>query len=120
MIMIQDIDNFCTLLEQDTIRQLKADKLDCSANLANAQTKSTLGRTYAKILSGGSVRYFIRLTDGVIFASKGWNAPNLKRSFGTVYTMNDFYWGHYEGTALKGTPWTMVPTKFGYQTAVAV
>jgi hypothetical protein len=116
------LNTFAWTIGRDTMNRLIADRLDCAANMENACVKIAMGRKFAKVIVGSSVRYFVRLTDGVIFASASHNAPNFNRSFGTLWTINDFNWGGYEARAKFGTPWKMVPVKggSGYLTAVAV
>ena len=63
-------------------------------------------------------RYFVRVADGAIFACAGWKAPNFKRSFGTLDTIDQFAWGSYEGKALPGSSFTMKVTSGTYSTAI--
>jgi len=112
--------NFSARIEKETIERLHADGLSCQANIDNARVTVKPGRKYAKIVVGSGVRYFVRKSDGVIFASVSRNAPNCNRSFGTLWTVDDFNWGAYEAVAKPGTPWRMVNTVGPYATAVAV
>lgn len=77
-------------------------------------------RVYFKTGSSRSVRYFVRIADGAIFAANSWKVPNLNRQFGTFDTMNEFEWGGYEGVAKPDSRFKMKPVGggSGYQTAV--
>lgn len=112
----------CEVITVDTQARLVADNLACPANMQNAIAQYKTGRKFAKVLVGSSVRYFVRISDGYIFASASRNAPNFNRSFGNLWTIGDFDWGNYEARAKPGTPWTMVPVAggSGYMTAVPV
>lgn len=101
--------------------RLVRDGLDCDSNMKLAEaTIYKRGRKYVSICIGNSVRYFVRRDDGTgtIYAANSRTTPNFKRSFGDLSTVRDFEWGGFEGVAKPGTPWVMVPTKFGYATAV--
>lgn len=109
---------FMQRLEREQLERLVADGLDCPANIDNARVSYSKGRKFAKIMVGSGVRYFVRLADGYIYASASRNTPNFKRSFGSLWTVEDFDWGEYEARAKPGTPWIMVETANGYMTAV--
>jgi hypothetical protein len=68
--------------------------------------------------SGKSVRYFVRVADGAIFAANGWKVPNLNRQFGRLDTINEFDWSGYEGRSKPDSQFKMVPTVHPYATAV--
>lgn len=65
-----------------------------------------------------SSRYFVQVSDGTIFASSSWKKPNFNRSFGTLDTIDQFYWGGYEGVALPNSIFEMKKTVGPYSTAV--
>jgi len=102
----------------ETRARLIADNLDCPANMDNAEARVVTGRKFDKIIIGGGVRYFVDRGRGMIYASASRNAPNFNRSFGTVYSADEFTWGDYEARAKPNTRWEMVPTRGGYMTAV--
>lgn len=116
--LTEGLEKLAFTIQHETIERLEADKLDCPANIENARVTVSMGRKFAKIIIGTGVRYFVRLTDGEIFASASRNAPNFNRSFGTLWTVDDFTWGEYEARAKPGSDWEMVPTRGGYMTAV--
>ena len=107
-----------TRITTETRARLVADGLDCPANMQNAEARISSGRQFDKIVIGNGVRYFVERLSGTVYASASRNAPNFNRSFGTVYSQDDFNWGAYEARAKPGTPWEMRPTRGGYFTAV--
>lgn len=117
------INQVSALLEMITTQsraELVANNLACPANMNGAKASARERKLYYRIDVGSSSRYFIRKTDGMIFASASTTTPNFHRSFGTLDTIADFAWGGYEARALPGTPWVMKGTRNGYCTAVAV
>ena len=112
------LDAFCRKLTFETITRLREHKLDCKANLEHAIAEWNKGNKYAKIVNKSSVRYFVELSTGTIFAAKSWAAPNRNRSYGTLDTMDEFNWGDYSPTPLATSDWSLKPTRFGYATAV--
>jgi hypothetical protein len=64
------------------------------------------GRKYDKILikhaGGASVRYFVDKNDGTIYGSRSRLAPNLKWYFGTLETLDKWYWGDFHAVPLEG------------------
>lgn len=114
------VDNWCARITRETVDRLHADNLACQANIDQAQARVARdGRRFIAISIGTGMRYFIDKRTGLIHPSASWKAPNLKRSFGTLDTVDDFYWGNYEAVAKPGTPWKM-KTLQHYQTAVPV
>lgn len=76
-------------------------------------------RVYRHDSSGHrSVRYFIAVEDGTIYAASSWKKPNPKRSFGTLDTIDQFDWSGYEGVALPDSAYYMKTTAGPYATAV--
>jgi hypothetical protein len=117
--LFEQLAALCSKITFDTRFRLNSTGLSCKANMENAKAEYTIGRTYAKIMQGDSVRYFVRLNDGMIFASKSWQAANFNRSYGTLDTIDQFDWGNYNPVAYDGTDFKMVGTSMGYMTAVA-
>lgn len=121
MITRDDVLKLCDLITADQLHRHDAMGLTYSGHQLSAHASIAIdGSKYFSIDIGTGCRYFVRKSDGVIFASASCKKPNFNRSFGTVASMHDFYWGNYEARALDGTPWMMVDTRGGYQTAVAL
>ena len=103
----------------DTLKRLGEDGLDCAANQRNAVAEVHRdGRKYVAIAVGRGVRYFVSKDSAGIYASAGRDKPNFSRFFGTLFTIDEFFWGNYEAEALPDSMYEMVPTRMGYKTAV--
>ena len=46
--------------------------------------------------------YFVENSTGKIFGCESWRKPNLRRQYGTLDTINDWYWAGYDAVSLKG------------------
>jgi hypothetical protein len=110
------LEKFLTLLTADTADRYKG----ITSPVAKA---SKPGKIYTRVYLEDSQkmsRYFVSNFDGKIFACSSWKAPNFNRCFGTLDTIDQFYWGDYEGRAKPGTSFTMkaVAGGSGYMTAI--
>lgn len=114
------LEKFTTMLEAQQIERLEHHGLACPANIEGARVTASIGKRYAKVMVGSSVRYFVAMYTYNIYASASRTVPNRNRFFGTLHTIADFNWGAYEAFAKPGTPWQMTPTRGGYFTAVTV
>lgn len=120
------LSDFCDMVQGDTLnrylRQLP--NLDAPMVLADKPGQKFV-RVYFQDMWDGkpsqkSSRYFVRVSDGAIFACEGWKTPNLNRQFGTLDTVEQFDWSGYEGVAEPDSIYVMKPVAggSGYQTAV--
>jgi hypothetical protein len=108
---------FCTLLETSIVDKMKHDFPDC-AFLHHQPVASNYGRVYSRITIDRGARYFVRVEDGAIFASKSFKAPTLARQYGTLDTIDQFDWSGYNAVALPNSNFTMRMTDGHYMTAV--
>ena len=92
--MQEKIKQFAELLENQQIERLKECKLDCEANIINARVYIKEGKKYTKVNVGTSGKYMID-KDGNIFGIKGYGVINKGHYFGTLDTINQYYWGDY-------------------------
>jgi len=97
---MKTIEDFAKLLEEQQIERLKHNKLDCSANIANARTKIIPGSKYTKVDVGSSGKYMVD-RDGSIFGIKGYGKIHRGHRFGTLQTTDSYYWGDYEAVKRK-------------------
>ena len=67
-----------------------------------------------------SSRYFVRVSDGAIFACESWKKPNLRRQYGTLDTIDQFDWSGYQGMAKPDSEFVMKATDGHYFTAVPI
>lgn len=94
------IEQLATLIETQGQERLKQDKLDCEGNLKNAVTSVKLGNKYTKIDVGTSGRYMID-SDGNIFGIKAYGVIHRGHHYGTLETMDKYYWGDYTAKRIK-------------------
>lgn len=82
-------------IETETQARLVKDDLGCQANLDNAITSIKIGKKYDKIDIGGSGKLMIERSTGEIFGIKAYGQIHRGHKFGTLDTINDWYWGEY-------------------------
>jgi len=107
--MTNTIETFAKLVETDTIDKLYKSNLDCESNIANAHTTIKHGNKYTKVDIGRGGRYMVENSTGNIFGIKAYGQIHKGHFYGTLDTINDWYWGNYYPEH-KTNP---VPTKGG-------
>lgn len=108
---------FCHRLETEQTEKAKRDYPDIPSLHAHPVEHNT-GRVYSRILVGRMASYFVRVSDGMIFASASFKTPTLARSYGTLDTIDQFDWSGYNAIALPNSTFTMKTTDGHYMTAV--
>jgi hypothetical protein len=93
--MKNKIETFAALVQTETIGRLQADGLGCQSNLDNAKTKVVSGQKYTKVNVGTSGRFMVENSTGNIFGIKGYGQVHKGHFYGTVDTINDYFWGGY-------------------------
>lgn len=91
---IEKIKIFAELVEREQIERLKKDGLGCDANILNARTSIKEGKKYVKVDVGSSGKYMID-EQGNIFGIKAYGVIHRGHHFGTLDTINAYYWGNY-------------------------
>ncbi len=84
----------CDTITNQTREYLTIRNLGCEANLLNAKATYKIKKKYTYIDQGGSGKYLINF-DGEIYGIKAYGVINLRRFYGTLDTINEFYWGDY-------------------------
>jgi len=82
-------------IEEQTQQRLRDDDLACQANLDNAKTYIRIGKKYDKIDIGGSGKLMVERETGNIFGIKAYGKIHRGHFFGTLDTIDDWYWGEY-------------------------
>lgn len=93
--MKEKIEKFAELLEREQLERLHQDKLDCPANIRNVKVDIIKGNKYIKVNLANSGKYMIDMK-GNIFGIKAYGVIHQGHYFGTLDTINDYYWGDYE------------------------
>lgn len=110
------LEAFCERLQAEQQARVKKQYPDVPSLMETVSHNT--GKVYARILIGGSAHYFVRVSDGMIFASASFKAPNFVRSYGTLDTIDQFDWSGYNAVALPHSNFTMKSTGGHYMTAV--
>ena len=97
------IQALATKLEQDTIKRLKVENLACEANILNARTKVKEGKKYTKVDIGGSGRLMVENSTGNIYGVKAYGVIHRGHFYGTLDTIEDWFWGTYYPTKWENT-----------------
>lgn len=92
------------VVESQTIQRLQQQNLDCEANINNAKTSIKLGKKYAKVDIGTSGRYMVEVETGNIFGIKGYGQVHKGHFYGTLDTINEYFWGGYCPEKVVGQP----------------
>ena len=89
------LETFAALVESDSIQRLRNEHMDAPANIAHSKTRIVPGRTYAKVNIGDSGRYMVEIATGNIFGVKGYGQVHEGHFYGTLDTINEYFWGQY-------------------------
>lgn len=92
------IQALATKLEQDSIKRLEAEGLACEANILNARTKVKEGKKYTKVDIGTSGRLMVENSTGNIYGIKAYGVIHRGHQYGTLDTIEDWFWGSYYPT----------------------
>lgn len=90
----------CDKITKQSKEYLQIRGLGCEANLLNAKANYIIKKKYTYIDIGQSGKYLIN-DNGEIYGIKAYGVINLRRSYGTLDTIDNYYWGDY--TAKKIT-----------------
>jgi len=82
-------------LEADQLAQLVLDNVDCEPNRVNHTTWIKFGKKYDKIDVGGSGKLMVVKATGEVFGIKGYGVIHKGHAYGTLDTIDQWYWGHY-------------------------
>lgn len=83
------------LIEIQSIERLKAQNLACQCNVDNCKTSIKQGKKYTKIDIGTSGKFMID-KEGNIFGIKAYGVIHKGHYYGTLDTINQYFWGNYK------------------------
>ena len=89
------VEEFAKIVENQRIEHLKQNGLGCQANIDNCHTTIKVGKKYTKVDVGNSGKYMIDNATNEIFGIKAYGVIHRGHQFGTLDTVNDWYWGGY-------------------------
>ena len=93
--MDEKIKILAELIEKQSKECLIKKGLGCECNLHYCKVNVKEGKKYTKIDMGGSGKYMID-TYGNIFGIKGYGVIHKGHCYGTLETINEYYWGDYK------------------------
>ena len=93
--MDKRIEDLAKIIETEQIETLRKAKLDCQENINNSRVSIKEGNKYTKVDVGSSGKYMID-TIGNIYGIKAYGVIHRGHWFGTLNTINDYYWGDYQ------------------------
>lgn len=83
------------LITEHQQEDLRRSKLDCQSNLDNAVSHFSIGKKYARVDVGRSGKYMVEMETGKIYGIKAYGVIHRGHQYGTMETINEFYWGRY-------------------------
>lgn len=92
--MIDKIHRLAELIEKQSKETLIKNGLGCQCNIEQCKTKIKQGKKYIKIDIGTSGKYMID-KDGQIFGIKAYGVIHKGHFYGTLDTIDLYYWGQY-------------------------
>lgn len=84
----------CEKITKESQERLTKVGLGCQDNLDNAIAHYKIGNKYIKVDVGSSGRYMID-KEGNIYGIKAYGVIHKGHYFGTLDTVDDYYWGDY-------------------------
>ena len=91
---IRKLQALAELIEKEQIQQLHDTNLACQVNIDNCKVSVKKGKKYWKIDTKNSGKYMVD-EEGDIFGIKAYGVIHKGHYYGTLDTINDYYWGNY-------------------------
>ena len=98
-ISMEKVNKLAELIQKETFDRYMTSFPNESLATPASRTKVIPGQKYVKVDVGSSGKYMIELSTGIIYGIKGYGVIHKGHSYGTLDTINDYYWGEY--TAFK-------------------
>ena len=99
--MMDKVKMFAQMLEDHQKEECHKNKLDSPGNIEQCKTTVKDGPKYIKVNVGPSGKYMIEKTTEKIFGIKGYGVIHRGHQYGTLDTIDDWYWGGYTGMPKK-------------------
>lgn len=88
------IQQFADLVEKQQIERLHKDNMDCEVNIINSKVSIKPGKKYIKVNVGSSGKFMVD-QEGNIFGIKAYGVIHRGHFYGTLDTINNYFWGEY-------------------------
>jgi hypothetical protein len=73
-------------------------------HIEDSKTVVRMGKKFAKVDVGYSGKYMVDLATGEIFGIKAYGQVHKGHRYGTLDTLDEWYWGEYEAYPKNGRP----------------
>lgn len=93
----EKIKAFAEKVQSETLSQLKKDYPGLPEPERSAKTIIKPGKKYTKVDVGTSGKYMIVNDTGEIFGIKAYGVIHRGHKYGTLDTINNYFWGAYVG-----------------------
>jgi len=103
MTTIARLEELAKKITTEQQEELRRKHLDCDANTNNAiarVARVVMGKKYAKIDVGSSGKYMVEIETGRIYGIKSYGVIHRGHQYGTLDTINDYFWGSYTARKL--------------------
>lgn len=117
----EKLERFANVLEAEQLQELIRSECDCEANRINRRVTIKPGRRYAKVDVGSSGKYMVDNVTGEIFGIKAYGQVHKGNRYGTLDTIDQYYWGHYTARRLSEAtaPYVATPSEAGVRVTPA-
>jgi hypothetical protein len=92
----EKIKKFAKQVTEDQQDNLIASDLACQTNMTNAIASHSKGQKYWKVNVGGSGKFMVEIETEIIYGIKGYGQVHKGHAYGTLDTIEDYYWGGYD------------------------
>jgi hypothetical protein len=91
------ITKLASLIQEETFERVRKEYPNTSPefHLEHSKTRVRSGSKYTKVDVGTSGKYMVVNETGEIFGIKGYGVIHRGHQYGTLDTMDEFYWGAY-------------------------
>lgn len=86
----------CDKITKESQERLIKENLGCQSNLDHAICHYKIAPKYTKIDDKTSGKYMVENTTGNIYGIKAYGVINKNNFYGTLDTINDYFWGYYK------------------------
>jgi hypothetical protein len=97
-----NINEFANKVQKETLERLNKDYPNTNHDWEpDSKTKIIVGKKYTKVDVGQSGKFMVVNDTGEIFGIKAYGVIHKGHKYGTLETINDYFWGHYSPIKLK-------------------
>ncbi len=99
--MLNKIEMFVKLVENDQLENLKAQNFNSEVNIRNCKVTYDVRRKYILVDIKNSGRYMIDKETQEIYGIKAYGKINKNHYYGILDTISNYYWGQYTAFKMK-------------------